>query len=275
MSYALGQPVPLAILIKTPDGQAEDATTVTLTVTKPDGTEDQFTGGDFTHPGPGDFRLPYVPLARGLYGVRWVETGSNASAPPLDSFYVNPPDRPSLVSLREARRQLSRSATTDDDQLADLIQVASKEAEDWTGKVWRRTALVDTFDGSHQAYLQLQRPVIAVTSVVEDGVTLDPATDYVLDGQHGWLSRAPRGRCWSAWSNQNITVDYVAGPVDGLVDEDVRLGVLLMVQHLCEPLRGPAGAPRRGVDTEWVPGLAFSIPRRVQELWGERLLVAG
>lgn len=273
MSYGLGQPVPLTINIRDTAGALADATTVTLTVTRPDGTPDAYTGAQLLHPSIGVYGLDYVPATAGLYTVRWMATGTNASAPTPDSFYVALSTAPPLVSLAEAREHLGLTATTDDAQVAWFVQVASDAAETHTGLIWRRTAIQATFDGGGD-HLQLRRPVLSVTSVVQDGVTL-PASSYVLDGRRGWLYRYGSW-AWSSLAPQNITVAYVAGPVGGLIPDGVRQGALVMLQHLWETQRGASAAPRRGAGTEWTPGMGFSVPRRVQELWDphSRALVA-
>lgn len=265
MSYALGQPVPLTIDVTDANGVPGDATTVTLTVTRPDGTDDVLTttGGGVTHPSTGRYAVDYVPLSAGLYGVRWAATGTNASAPPVDGFYVLPTALTPLVSLAEAREHLNLTETTRDFQVAGFIQVASGLAEKYTGRIWRRQTLTTTRDGGLDL-VRLNPPVLSVTTVVEDGSSLS-ADSYVLDAGRGWLYRAGSSR-WSSLAPQNVVVTYVAGPTDGLVPEFVRQGVLLQVQHLWETQRGVA-APRRGADTEWSPTLGYSVPRRVQELW--------
>lgn len=263
MTYALGQPVPLTIDITDANGAAAAAGAVTLTVTKPDGTSDTYTGGQVANPQLGRYQVDYVPAATGLHTVRWVVTGANASAPKVDSFYVEAA-APPLVSLADARTHLGLSQTTNDDQLAGYLQTASRLAEDYTGKAWRRTAITKTFDGRSRTTLRLRTPVISVTSVVEDGVTLG-STYYALDAPRGLLYRSGYG--WSSYTPQNVTVTYVAGPSDGLVPESIRHGVLEMVRHLWETQRGRAGMPARGGDSEWSPDQGFSVPRRVQELW--------
>lgn len=265
MPYALGQPVPLTIQVVDATGVAADATTVTLTVTRPDGTLDVLTttGGQVTHSGVGLYQVDYVPLAAGLYGVRWVATGTNASAPPVDGFYVEPNALTPLVFLAEAREHLSLTSTERDVQLAGFIQVASGLAERYTGRIWRRQTLTGTFDGGLDL-VRLKPPVLSVTSVTEDGSALS-AGSYVLDAARGWLYRSGVSR-WSSLAPQNVGVTWIAGPADGLVPEHIRQGVLVQVQHLWETQRGAAPA-RRGPDSEWSPTLSFSVPRRVQELW--------
>jgi uncharacterized phiE125 gp8 family phage protein len=264
VTYALGQPVPITVTVRDSDGLPADATTVTLTVTKPDGTTDPFTGGALTHPSTGVYQVDYAATLAGLHTVRWVATGVNASAPRLDSFYVEAIAAPPLVSLADARTHLGLSQTTNDDQLAGYLQTASRLAEDYTGKAWRRTAITKTYDGRSRSTLRLRAPVISVTSVVEDGATLT-SSYYALDAARGLLYRSGYG--WSGLTPQNVVVSYVAGPTDGAVPESIRHGVLEMVRHLWETQRGRAGMPARGGDSEWSPDQGFSVPRRVQELW--------
>lgn len=273
MSYALGQVVPLTITVRDAAGVPADGGTVTLSVTRPAGTTDTYTGGQLTHTiGTGIYQLDYVAVAAGLYAVRWVVTGANASAPKVDSFYVERSDLPPIVSLAEARQHLGFPAakTADDDQLADFLQTACQVCEDYTGMAWRRQSLTATFDGG-QRTLQLRVPVLSVTSVTENGTTL-AGTAYVLDASQGWLHRAPGGARWSSTAPQNIVVAYVAGPVDGIVPATIRQGSLEMVRHLWESQRGRAVPAGRGPDSEFPTGTSYSIPNRVRELWEAAML---
>ena len=268
MSYAEGQPVQLSALVRDAAGALANATDVTLTITLPDGTTS--TPGVTNPPATtGTYTYTYVPTTTGLHGVRWVFTGSNASAPMVDSFYVEAGTTIPLVSLAEARKQCRLAATSDDPDVQRFALVASDICERRT-QVWRRRPVTATLDGG-RPFLRLLAPVASVTSVTEDGVTI-ASSGLVLDAGKGWLHRGTTRAAW-CWGpgRQNIVVQYVAG---GVVDipHAIRQGVLLQVQHLWDSQRGGSGLPRQsGADFEIDPRTGFTIPNAVLEHWAPHI----
>lgn len=268
MSYAEGQPVQLSALVRDAAGALGNATDVTLTITLPDGTTS--TPGVTNPPATtGTYTYTYVPTTTGLHGVRWVFEGTNASAPLVDSFYVEPGTTVPLISLAEARKQCRLASTADDPEVQRFALVASDICERRT-QVWRRTPVTATFDGG-RSFLRLRRPVASVASVLEDGIVV-AASGWVLDGDKGWLyrgtSRSPW--CWSA-GRQNVVVSYVAGSA-GDIPDAVRQGVRLQVQHLWDSQRGGSGLPRQsGADFEIDPRTGFTIPNAVLEMWAPHI----
>jgi hypothetical protein len=263
VSFALGQPIPLTALVRNTSGVLANATTVTLTITRPDGTTETPTvasppavTGTYTH--------TYSPPTAGLYAVRWVFTGLNESAPLVDSFYVEPATVPPLISLAEARKQCRLASTDDDTEVQRFALVASDICERRT-QVWRRTTLTATKDGGRE-FVRLRRPVLSVTSVTENGVAVD-SSGWVLDADKGWLYRGTTTCAW-CWSpgRQNVTVVYVAGATE--IPDAIRQGVRLQVQHLWDSQRGGSGLPGvEGVDFEIDPRTGFTIPHAVLEHW--------
>jgi hypothetical protein len=262
VSYALGQPVPLRALVRNATGDLANATTVVLTITLPDGTTATPT---VTNPPTvtGTYAYDYTPTAPGLFGVQWAFTGTNAAAPPVDSFYVETAALP-LVSLAEARDQLRITSTADDAVLQRFLQVASGLCDEHT-RVWRRQTLSVVKDGGGR-FVRLRRPAISVTSVTESGIAV-AASGYTLDGDRGWLYRGDPTSCerW-AWGTANVAVTYVAGQADGIIPAPIRDGVMKLTQHLWDSRRGGSGLPRQaGVDFTYPTG--FAVPNAVLELW--------
>jgi hypothetical protein len=69
--FDLSDSVPLAVDIKDSAGALTNATTITLTLTLPDGTT---TAPSVTNPPSvtGQYRVTYVPVQEGRHVVRWV-----------------------------------------------------------------------------------------------------------------------------------------------------------------------------------------------------------
>lgn len=270
MSYALGQPVPLRALVYDSAGSLDDATTVTLTITLPDGTTATPT---VTNPPAvtGTYVYDYTPTLAGLHTVRWVFGGTNASAPPVDSFYVDGQAAgaaalPPLVSLAEAREQCRVYATSDDALLQRYIRVASGLCERHT-QAWRRQTLSAVKDGGREL-VRLRYPIISVTAVTESGTAV-ASTGYTAVSEHGLLYRGSTTSCGQRWAygRQNVVVTYVAGAADGLVPDEIRQGVLLLTEHLWHTQSGGAGLPRNDGGSDWTLPVGFSIPNAVREHW--------
>jgi hypothetical protein len=265
VSFALGQPVPLRALVYDSAGELDDATTVTLTITLPDGTT--ATPTVVSPPAvTGTYVYDYTPTMAGLHAVRWVFGGTNASAPAVDGFYVDPITVPPLASLAEAREQCRVYATTDDVLLQRYLRVASSHCERRT-RVWRRQTLTATKDGG-EPFVQLRRPIISITTVTESGTSVD-GTGYTPILEDGQLYRGSSTSCglrW-AWGRQNIAVTYVAGAAAGIVPDEIRQGVLLLVEHLWNTQRGGANVPRNNGGSNWDLPVGFTIPNAVLEQW--------
>lgn len=85
---------------------------------------------------------------------------------------------------------------------------------------------------SHVPGLRLRRyPIVSVSSIVEDGTTLDPAADYEIDGEAGLIYRLS-GTSRVQWYAQLVVVLYVGGYVNLTdVPADIRTACLLMLNH--------------------------------------------
>lgn len=262
MSFAVGQPVPVQVVVYDDTGVPADATTVVLTVTLPDGTT---VTPSVSHPDTGVYQVDYVPTVHGLHTVQWTMTGINQSAPPVDVFYVDPVAVVPLVSLAEARQQCRIGSTADDPILQRFMRVASDTCERRT-QIWRRTTFSTTRDGGG-GFVRLRAPVIEVISVLEDGTSVS-ATGYVLDSVEGRLYRGTSS-CPMRWNDgrRNIIVEYVAGAADGVIPEPIRQGVLLLVEHLWNTQRGGANLPRNAGAPDWALPVGFTLPNAVLEEW--------
>ena len=261
MAYDLGDPVPLAISIKDAAGVAANATLVTLTVTAPDGTA---TSATITPTSTGAYSLTYSPALAGRYMYRWLATGTNASAY-TGTFEVDDPADLPVISLDEAKAYLNVTSSSGDDEIRSFILAATDIAERMTSRTLRRRSVVESYSVSGPFFSLNTQPVISVTSVVEDGVTL-AATDYVLDARIGLLYRGTSTSplYWRAGTD-NITVTYVAG--EPTPNPTAQLLVKELTRHLWRTQRGASPMAMGGSD-EFVPGSSNIMTYRVQELAG-------
>lgn len=259
-TYDLGDVVTVGVTVKDSAGVTADATTVVATVTLPDATTATPT---VAHTGTGLYSVAYTPTVVGQHQIRWVATGTNASAY-TDSFTVRDTTRLPVVSLADAKAYLNISNTTSDEELRRFLDVITSAGELYTGRVFGRRTVVDTLSGRVPTLPLSTCPVLSITSVVEAGVTLT-TDDYALSSPAGGVLARTSGvqlRNWAIGIN-NVVVTYQAGyatqpPTD-------IAGALAMLDHLWSTQRGTIRG--MGGGDEWNPGASFSIPRRVQELW--------
>lgn len=126
--FDLGDVVPLTIDIRDPSGALANAGTVTLTITLPDETT---ASPAVANPTIGRYQVDYVAPQSGRYVIRWVATGTNASAH-VDTFEVLPPPFPPWPPLLEdlkADLNISASDTRDDLNLATDLAAARAVVE--------------------------------------------------------------------------------------------------------------------------------------------------
>ena len=259
-TYDLGDVVTLGVAVTDSAGAAADATAVAATVTLPDGTTSAPT---VAHTATGAYSISYTPTQAGQHHIRWVATGTNASAY-TDAFTVRDTTRLPVVSLTDAKAYLNITTATSDEELRRFLDVITDAGEQYTGRVFGRRTVIDTLSGRVPTLPLSARPILSITTVVEAGVTLT-TDDYALSSPAGGVLVRTAGtqlRNWTAGTN-NVTVTYVAGYVTQ-PPTDVA-GAWAMLDHLWSTQRGTIRG--MGGADEWNPTASFSIPRRVQELW--------
>ena len=268
-SFDLGDVVALGITITNSSGTAQNATAVVCTVTLPDGTS---TTPTVTNSGAGLYAIAYSPTLSGRHVVRWVATGTNASAF-TDEFTVRDLTTLPVVSYDMALEHLNiPAASANQEEIRRFIDAAQDLAENYVGAVLgRRTITSEKYDGNTDV-LRLRNPrAISISSVYENGDLLD-SSQYLLDptGQRLYrlttssLSSTTYGAYgyWAAGVN-SVSVTYVAGYT--VTPPAVQQGVLEILRHLWQTQRGSANVLARNGD-EWVTSSTYSLPRRAMEL---------
>lgn len=264
MATDLGDPYPITVLTKDEDGDLATTSSVTVTVTLPDGSTTS--PAAMTETTTGRFVYDYPTTVAGLHSFEATATGAVEGV--YEDVFNVAASLASVVSLPDMRSHLRLTSTDDDEIVRDYLAVATDCAQARSGRIWvRTTVLAEVHDGGAPKLRLRNSPVLSITSVTENGTTV-PSTGYVLHARFGWLYRGTTtsASCWP-YSRQGILVSYVAGPPSGVIPPAIPHGVKEMVRHLWEARRGGSGIPRQGPDTEWVPILGYSVPRRVAELW--------
>jgi Phage gp6-like head-tail connector protein len=273
MTYDLGDVVPLGITITDSTGANANASAVTCTIYQPDGTT---VTGSVTNPSTGLYNVDFSPSQSGRHAVKWVATGTNASAY-SDDFVVRDFTELGIVSLQDVKTHLNipSTSTTDDEELRSFIDAASDLAESYVGQVLgRRTFTAELYDGGADC-IRIRNPkAISITSVYENGA-LVASSGYALDYTGQRLYRVGSSTLyatnsygyWTAGFN-NISVTYVAGYVNPPMA--AKQGVLEIVRHLWQTQRGSMSVLGRTLAgdelTPATTGAGYSLPRRAMEL---------
>lgn len=274
--YDLGDVVALGVKITDANGNLANATTVVCTITNPDGSS---TNPTVVNTSAGVYDINYTPTISGRYVVRWVATGTNASAY-TDDFTVRDYSQISIVSLDEVKAHLNIAATTTthDEELRRFIDAATDLCEQYVGCVLgRQTFISEKYDGNVDI-IRLRNPrAISITSVYENGTLVDP-TGYVVDPTGQRIQRLSYGTLYGpnyfgVWAPgvQNIIISYVSGFINP--PPSAKQGVLEEIRHLWQTQRGSTSVMGRGQNgDEYTAGTTYSMPRRVMELLEQRSL---
>jgi hypothetical protein len=213
MSYALGTAVALTW---TPTATQSSAV---ATVTLPDGST-----ATPTVTGSTTFSASYTPSQVGRHLVRWVGAGANILAY-ADVFEVDAAAIQPICSLADIKAHLNTPAatTTNDAELLNMALAISDAVESYLGYPIRQRTLTELYDGGEQALALRTTPcpctvcqqysTLTITTVVENGVTLTPVTDFIVDTRRGMLRRGAYGYgwCWLFLKAQGISVTYTTG----------------------------------------------------------------
>lgn len=248
MSIDLGDVHTIAVEITSDGTTLANATSVTLVVTLPDGT----TSGSLTptNSSTGVYTYDYTPTVVGRHSVRWVASGSNAGAF-TDVFDVADPALLPVVSLAELRTALKLSATTSDELLREILDEATDLAERRVGRALRRKTVVESHAGGSSGILLRQPPALSITSVVENGTTLD-ASAYFVRESSGVLYRGTATAPY-CWPSGTVVVTYVAGYADP--PSAAKRGVKAIAKWLYQSEQNMGG--RFGVDESQYAGDAL------------------
>lgn len=264
MAFDLGAVVPLSVSITDSTGTLANAGAVTVTVTLPDATA---VTPSNSNPSTGVYTSDYPTTQTGRHLVRWVATGTNASAY-TDMFEVLPAAPLQILSLKDAKKQLNipEANVTDDEEILDFVRATTAVCERYVGKIVRET-FTETHNGGKRCLLLRHLPVLSVTSVTESGGLLG-ASAYALADYAGILTRVigVQEYPWLA-GTQNIVVVYVAGSTS--TPPSTGQAARIILQHMWETQRPAGGGPFSQQGEEFDPRYLYSIPRRALELLGE------
>lgn len=268
MSYRLQQQVSLSTVVEA-NGVPTDAT-MTLTVTKPDGTT---VSPGINHDGTGLYSSSVLADQLNYWSYSWLSSGA-AVGRDDGQFYVTS-SALRVISLEELKIHLNMDLDLHDHdtELEDFIDAAQDLIVDKIGPVLP-TVYTETRAAGKPFILLSHRPVLSITSVSEnaDYGTPTPVTSggWKLDGGTGVLTRLgarEQPQCW-AGGYSGVDITYTAGL--NPVPAKIRLATEELAAHLWRQTQlGRARRSSRGPDDDTVPA-TYALPYRVAEMLGRR-----
>lgn len=276
MPFPLGSSVPLVTTIADPDGAPTNPATITLTVTRPDGTVDTPTP---VNTQTGTYAVDYVPAAAGLYTVRWVTTAPALAL--VDVIDVRPAAPGMIVSLADAKKKckIPPESTEHDDTLRGYIETVTTAVEDHLHEVIVPRVVTEDIwvDWSDEVALE-KTPVISLTSVaMVDGTYSWSLSDLHVDTATGVVSLVQRTRMF----NGLMRFATRAGRL--VIPSNYADGAKIIIEHLWHTERPQVrnGAPFAGggyedtANTTYVGAFGFAIPNRALEILGKPPVIGG
>lgn len=165
---------------------------------------------------------------------------------------------PMLVSLATAKDELDITDNTLDFRLTRWIKEASSEITGYIGRPLRLETVTETLrtdawrpdaPGEHfyprdslygvslagllpVAGLALRRyPIASVTAITEDGIALDPTSEFEIDSEYGIIYRLS-GSVRTPWCSALIQITYAGGYATADdVPGDIQKACLLALKH--------------------------------------------
>ena len=278
--YSLGQPVRLSTTTKqlNLDGTytLANATTLTLTVLKPDATQQSYASP--TNDGAGLYHqdVPITDLGQvGHYLYKWTSTGT-AAGESVGDFDVFDPFEPAVLPLQDAMDALKITAAQRtpaiDTAVAQYVATIEQNLEQSTGgPLVNRTITSERceLDGTYTVLQVRQRPLVSVTSIVSvaSGAALDISAGLDTDANAGTIRRKlgwPFYGPYFIWLPA-MYVTYVAG-WGTAVPAAFNTFARIVIQHLWTTQHGPSQRPSMGIETVTLPGWGFAIPNVAAEL---------
>ena len=272
---ATGEPQPLQIRDAT--GALVDATSITFTMIKPDGTT-TVNYSSPTHDGTGLYHQIVPPTDTTVIGPYvWYVTVVVAGLTgilPHGAFDVYAVAEKTLLTIDEVRAQLGYSVTetADDNELRGYIDGITAAAESYKNEIIVQRSFTDVLDLSGYRKFWLRNiPAISLTSVtsLDDG-TVYPTSGMNLTGSSGRVTMLRNSS--SVYPYGLCSIVYVAGYAT--IPENYRRGALVMLQDAWSTQRGGSLQPAFGGEVTDVQ-TSFVVSRRAQEWFGPpRAMVA-
>lgn len=282
MPYDLGAVVPLDWQATDVTGAPANATTITLSITTPDGTTSSLTPTQGLPPdqsagsSTGWYYFDYPTTQVGRHTIRWVGGGTPGPGVGVgahtDSFDVRSGTDDTIISLSDAKRRLRITDDAYDDDVREYLGAITGVVEKLAGCCVIRQVTdriraggieiaLDhwpVYQPAGQAY-----PLIAMTPVLTYGLVYDLSLLTVNQAEN-----APGG-----FVRHTAGLPFIYGPYDftytvgrPIIPDNVMLATSMILRHLwgMERSGNRSGMTNPGDDTTQMWG--FAIPNRALEL---------
>lgn len=247
-------------------GTLENATTVVLTISKPDNTT--VTPTIVNPPArTGLYRWDYTPTVAGRHTARWLLTFADGTTDgSTETLDVRPADPGGIVSLDAAKRHLSIAKDTSDVELRGWIAAVTEVIENLVGPCIIRSydTVITQCGGS---WWLPKAPVLSITTVtrVGYGPAIDPASLYVVPETGEVIQITP----YTVSIDGTFAITYKAGRA--VIPANIVQAALIVLKHLWETQRGQGVGQGRATlggedDILLDPGMLWAVPRRAVEL---------
>jgi hypothetical protein len=267
MRYPNGQSIRLTTTVRDLTGALVDAGSLTLTVKKPDATQQVYSTPVHDSTGTYHQDVPATDLSQNGHYL-WVFTASGTGAGvSRGDFDVFDPFEPAILPLSDAKDALNipQATTTWDTRIQTILDTVTAAIENITGgPLFNRTITERVeLNSRYTTFLLRQRPVVSISAMTDVyGVSI-PITDLDIDTNSGVVKRI-RGLPWLVMSRY-VNVTYLAGwgtAIPAAFAEAARIIVI----HLWETQRSPTQRTPLGLEETIIPGMGFAIPNQAAEV---------
>jgi hypothetical protein len=260
--YAIGQVVHITGTIRDTAGTLYDPTDVVANITDAAGVT---TTNAATKDSVGVYHYDYTPTVAGNFSWWFSATGT---AQPADVFTVVPLSTGALISLADAKAQLNKTSTTDDDEIWRYIHAATDIINFECGYT-AATPIVETVNMGRADYTTARfftlthTPVKSITTVTPQLAGAPPVSvaNLIIDAESGVVF--PAINTVQVFYGP-LTVSYVAGR--GVVPQALQTACGLIVQDMFKSQRG-GGVLSLDQDPSDTSGPeTYGIPERALQL---------
>lgn len=274
--YSTGQPIRLSTTVRDVNGNLVNAGTLTLTIAKPDGTQQSYASPVNDSTGTYHQDVPVTDLGQvGHYQYKWTSTGTGAGESFGDFDVFDALADPAILPLQDAKDALNipQATTTYDTEIQQYVATITQSLERMTGGPLVNRSITErcVMDGTYTVLQVRQRPLVSVTSIVSvaSGQAIDISAGLDLDPNAGTIRRKlgyPFYGPYFTWLPA-MSVTYVAG-WGTAVPAAFNTFARITIQHLWQSQHGPSARPSMAgeIATVQLPGWGFAIPNQAAEL---------
>jgi hypothetical protein len=281
MPYDLGAVVPLDWQATDVTGAPANATSITLTVTTPDGVSTPLTPTRALPPdqqgtATGWYYYDYPTTQAGRHTIRWVGAGTPGPGVGVgahtDSFDVRSGTDDTIISLADAKRRLRITDTAYDDDVREYLGAITGVVEKLAGCCIIRQVTDRIRAGGLMIALDhwpvyqpagQQYPLIAMTPVLTYGLVYDLSllTVNIAEGTPGNFVRHTAG------------LPFIYGPYDftytvgrPVIPDNIMLATSIILRHMWGMERSGNRSGLDAPDDDVTTVYGFAIPNRALEI---------